>query len=207
MRNLILGLALPGVFVGLDVARADSLWERRDPYFAYLFKDTRARRVGDVLTVVVREITLFDGKEDRKMNKDTRTSALFNIAGKGQGTLGSAKAFSGNVDGVATSQREFNGKADYKSDRTFSDRMSVVVMDVLPNGNLVIEGYRRRLVANEEKSLRITGIVRPQDIGPDNIVQSQYIANFQVMYSGRGAESSYTNNGWFGRVLNKVWPF
>jgi flagellar L-ring protein precursor FlgH len=207
VRKLVLCLALPGLFGFVEASRAESLWEKRNPHFAYMFKDTRARRVGDVLTIAVREVTLFDGKEDRKMNKDTKASAFFDFKGKGQGATGTAKSFAANLDGTVTSQRELNGKADYKSDRTFSDRMSVVIVDVMPNGNLLIEGFRKRVVVNEEKVLRVTGIIRPQDIGADNIVQSQYIANFQVMYHGVGPETSYTNNGWLGRFVNKVWPF
>jgi flagellar L-ring protein precursor FlgH len=187
-------------------ARADSIWERRNPYFAYMHQDLRARQIGDLLTIVVREVTLFDGKEDRKLNKDTRANFLFNLSGSTQGGA-STRSFDADLEYQGTSQRQFNGKADYKSDRTFTDRMSVAVVDVLPNGVLVIEGIRKRVVATETKVLRVTGLVRPQDVGPDNIVQSQFIANFQVSYLGRGTDTDYTRHGWLGRIVNKIWPF
>ncbi len=196
-----------GIFGGAATAQGDSLWERRNPYTAYLFKDTRARRPGDILTVVVREATLFDGKEDRTMNKNTSAGSTLNV--KAGSTAGSvlARTFTGNYDALLTSQRALTGQADYKSDRTFLDRMSVMVVEVLPNGNLVIEGFRERVVANEKKILRVHGLVRPNDIGNDNIVESQFIANCTVTYQGRGAESSFINHGWLGRVMNHLWPF
>jgi flagellar L-ring protein precursor FlgH len=85
--------------------------------------------------------------------------------------------------------------------------MTVVVIGVAPNGNLLVEGYRQRILNREVRSLRVTGLVRPADIGPFNTVQSQYIGNFQVTYVGRGPESNYTNQGWGGRIINALWPY
>lgn len=207
MKPLRLVLGVLAVLAAVPALRADSLWERRNPYHAYLFKDTRARKVGDVLTVVIREATLFDGKEDRKMNKNTKAAALFSLKGAFSGTSGSGTSFSGDADGLVTSQRELTGKADYKSDRTFLDRMSVMVVGVMPNGNLIVEGYRERVVQYERKLLKVSGVVRPIDIGSDNAVESQFIANFEISYVGRGPESRFTNHNWLGKIVNVVWPF
>ena len=85
--------------------------------------------------------------------------------------------------------------------------MTVTVIDVLPNGNLLIEGTRRRVVSGEERMLRVSGMVRPSDITVNNLVESQFIANFQVSYGGKGTDSRFTNQGWFSRIVNHVWPF
>ena len=85
--------------------------------------------------------------------------------------------------------------------------MTVTVIAVLPNGNLVVEGFRQRVLNHEVRLLRVAGVVRPADISATNTVQSQYIADFIVHYTGRGPESSYTNHGWWGRALNVVWPY
>ena len=77
----------------------------------------------------------------------------------------------------------------------------------MPNGNLIVEGYRQRMITREMRTLKVMGIVRPADIGPLNTVQSQYLANLHITYDGRGPESSYTNQGWGGRIFNKIWPF
>lgn len=207
MKRFLLLLACLGMFVLEGASSADSIWERRTPYYSgMLFEDYRARHIGDVLTIVVNESTIFDGKEDRKMKKETKANNFLSLVMKFTGGA-SSRSFNGDMTGSSTSQRQFDGKSDYKSDRTFTDRMTVVVVDVMPNGNLVIEGYRKRLVAREERMLRVTGIVRPADISPFNVVQSQYVGNFQIAYTGKGAESSYINNGWFGRVMNAIWPY
>lgn len=202
MRRATLTLALLAFLGGALPVQAESLWQRRHPYTAYLFMDTRARQVGDVLTIVVREATLFDGKEDRKLNKEHKSTGLWSLGGffsAGEST----HSFSGQLEGEASSQKKLNGKADYKSDRTFLDRTSVVVVGVLPNGNLLIEEYRERVVANEKKLLHVSGIVRPMDIGAGNVIQSQYIANLVVSYTGRGVETRYTNPGWLGRIAER----
>jgi len=63
------------------------------------------------------------------------------------------------------------------------------------------------VVSGEERTIRVSGIIRPNDVGANDSVQSQYIANFTVEYFGKGQETSYMNNGWLGRAMNKLWPF
>lgn len=199
-------VALLGLAPTLQPARADSIWDRRNPEASHLFNDTRARRQGDLLTIQIRESTLFDGKEDRQMHKNTNLASVLSLKGSSSDET-TSRTFAGSLDGLATSQRQFDGKSDYKSDRNFTDRMTVRVVAVEPNGDLVIEGFRTRVVARENRVLRVTGIVRPVDIGPGNVVLSQYIANFEINYVGKGTESQYLNNGWLGTMMNYVWPF
>ena len=189
------------------IVRADDIWDRRDPNMAYLFHDYRARRVGDVLTISVEESTGADSQEKREMDK--KTAAGMAINGKGSSTaLGQAlRSFAYDLDLNSTSKRSFDGKANSTIDRKFTDRLSVVVVAVLPNGNLVVEGTRQRMITREMRTLRVFGILRPADIGPFNTVQSQYIANLRIFYEGRGPESSFTNQGFGGRIFNKLWPY
>ena len=84
----------------------------------------------------------------------------------------------------------------------FTDRLAVTVVDVLPNGNLVVEGYRSRVVQGEERVLRITGIVRPADVQVGNVIPSGSIANFRVSYLGRGPTTNTTKPGVLTRVAN-----
>ncbi len=181
---------------------ADSIWDRRDSRSAYLFVDNRARRTGDLLTVVVREVTDTKNNEDRKLDKDTATSGKFSFSGKTKRGDASAEMSSNH-----SSNRTFEGSSAFESDQQFKDQMTVTVTDVLPNGNLMIEGFRKRAVADETRLLRISGIVRPNDIEIGNIVESRFIANFNVTYEGKGVTSRFTNQGWLGRVGNKVWPW
>jgi flagellar L-ring protein precursor FlgH len=198
---------LLSAFLLPDRLCADNLWDRRDPYNSHLFYDYRARRVGDILTISIDETTGSDAQEIRAMEKNTNADMSF--GGKGSSTaLGKVlRSFAFDLDLNSSSARKFDGKNNSTIDRKFTDRMSVMVVAVLPNGNIVFEGCRQRLITRELRTLRITGIVRPADINGDNVVQSQFIANLFVSYEGRGPESAYTNQGWGGRIVNKLWPF
>lgn len=199
-------LALCTGLLTFSFVQADSLWERRDPRFANMFKDNRARLVGDLLTIVVRENTDIDNKDEREMQKETRTEGRFDVQGNSQGNrLG--RRFSANFRGAARSNREFDGKAEFSSDRRLLDGLTVTVVEVLPNDNLVIEGYRKRAITGDARIMRVSGVVRPADIGAGNTIRSQSIANFSVTYEGRGPEMSYTSNGWLGKIMNAIWPF
>jgi flagellar L-ring protein FlgH len=190
-----------------DIVRADNLWDRRDPNTMHLFHDYRARRVGDVLTVVIGEVTGSDAQETRGMEKKTAANSTSSATGS-TSALGSVlRSFGFDLTLDSASDRKFDGKANTTIQRNFNDKLSVVVIAVLPNGNLVVEGYRQRMIARELRTLRVMGIVRPADIGPFNSVQSQFLANLHISYDGRGPESSYMNNGWGGRIFNKLWPY
>lgn len=186
--------------------QADSIWDRRDQRSGYLFVDNRARRVGDLLTVVVREVTGASTSEERKLDKGHTDSGKFNFAGK-TSSNGASREAAADFSANQSSDRSFNGKSEYENDRKFLDQMTVTVVDVLPNGNLVIEGYRKRVVSNETRLLRISGVVRANDVDLKNSIESRLIANFNVAYEGNGVESRFTNQGWLGRVGNKVWPW
>ena len=195
-----------GAALVVSEVRADSIWERRDPTRAYLFVDTRARRVGDLLTIVIREETEIDQKEERALEKSSESGGLFKYNATATDGAGSHAA-SMDFDAAGSSSRKFDGKSEFSSQRELEDRMAVIVVDVLPNGNLLIEGSRRRVVSGEERMLCVSGIVRPIDIAPGNIVDSPFIANFQIAYRGKGVESKFTNQGWLNRIVNHVWPF
>lgn len=186
--------------------RGDSIWQRARPQNGFLFEDNYGRRVGDVLTVVIRENTGIDHEEERNMEKDTKLGSFLDFSGKTSGNS-SSKSATLNFNADLGSNRSIDGKAKFTSDRAFTDQMTVVVVAVQPNGNLVIDGIRRRVVSGEERTLHLTGIVRPMDIQPGNLVPSQAIGNFQIIYTGKGQESRFTNHNWFGHVMNYLWPF
>jgi flagellar L-ring protein precursor FlgH len=206
MKQRLLVLLIFVLLFGLSYASADHLWDRRVPNGAYLFMDNKARRVGDLLTIVIREGTNIENREQRNNEKKTKTNWLFNFAGSTTGNIGGRTA-SANATNDVESQRKLDGTAQYTSDRKFTDRMTVTVIQVLPNGNLVIEGTRDQTLQGENRTIKISGVVRPQDIGTGNTIESSYIANFQVTYRGKGIESAYTQQGWLGLIMNKLWPF
>lgn len=194
------------LLVGPTWASAESIWSRQSYRSSHLFVDIRARKVGDQLTITINEATDVNNKDKRQMDKKTATSFSTKIAGNSKGNTGDRK-FSADLSGSKNDDRSFEGESDYNSSRDFTDRMAVTVMDVMPNGNLVIEGSRTRFLGHESRTLRVSGVVRPDDIIQGNIVESRYIANFKIWYEGAGAEDSFTNQGWLGRRVNKLWPY
>lgn len=193
----------------LSVGRADSLWERRDPRYGFLFQDNRARSVGDTLIVTISETTVANDQDARNLTRTT--------SGSGQASVtvpsvvpGGAAAGAGGTTGTGSSlilplpsqntAMTFSGSAQNTTNRVFTDRMAVTVVDVMPNGNLVIEGYRSRVVGGEERVLRITGVARPADIGVGNVIPSGSVANFRISYLGRGPATRTTRPGILTRI-------
>lgn len=190
----------------LPAVYGDSLWDRRDARAAPLFSDTRARQVGDLLTVVISESTSVNERDQVQLRKEAKAGGLFNFKGNtAAGKL--ARDATVNMESGGSANRRFDGSSDVQNNRRFGDRMTVAVVDVQPNGNLVVEGRRKRQIGWETRTLRLTGVVRPIDIGSGNTIQSQSIANFQIGYEGHGPETNFTTQGYLSRALNYLWPF
>lgn len=201
-RFAVAALAL--VLGAMTVGRADSLWERRDPRYAFLFQDNRARSVGDTLIVTVTENTVANEQDQKTLARTTSGSGqiqtfdlLRTAAGNNNGGSNSLAQFPSQ-----TTNYQFAGSAQNTVSRVFTDRMAVTVVDVLPNGNLVLEGYRSRVVAGEERVLRITGVARPADVGVGNIIPSGSVANFRISYLGRGPSTQNNKQGFLTRLFS-----
>ncbi len=184
----------------------DSIWDRRDQRSGYLFMDNRARRIGDTLQVTVNESTGATNTEQRSMQKQTAASGKFDFAGS-TGSSSNGKQAAASVSADNSSDRSFQGSANFQSNRQLLDAMQLTVVDIHPNGNLVVEGFRDRIVQNEHRLIRVSGVVRPYDIDNTNSVSSQNIASFSIKYESGGPESRFTNQGWMGRIANKLWPY
>lgn len=181
---------------------AQSLWTHHVPKYESLFADTSARGIGDLVTIVIRETTDVQNRDQRSMDKNADTS--FNLDFSSTGDVGEGI---GTLDINKSSARAFDGSSQLSVAQELEDRITVQIIDKLPNGNLVLGGRRTRTVAGEIRTLVISGTVREVDIGPDNSIRSQHVANFQVCYEGNGPQTSFTRQGWAGRFMNKIWPF
>ncbi len=167
--------------------------------------DKTARRPGDVLTVLISES---QDVQNQESTDTTRESALdyqlasFNIA---------PNAFSVLPDLTASSSDEFRGLATVTKRGAFTARMAVLVVDVLPNGNLVVSGRREIRVDQETKLIEFTGIVRRFDVRADNTVASELVADARISYQGMGNVSHATNRRGLNRFLTEaiawLWPF
>jgi flagellar L-ring protein precursor FlgH len=181
-------------------SQAGSIWAKRSKNMKAVYADDVARQIGDVLTIKITENSKVDNKAKRDLQKETDRSTVFN------GELGKF-ADLGDFGMTATSDNELKSKADYKDERKFEDRITAVVMDILPNRNLVVMGSRSRNIAGDIQTIEVSGIVRPSDIAFDNTVKSEQIADFNLLSKNGGVSAPYTKPGWFGAILDAVWPF
>lgn len=190
-------------------AQSSSLWQRRDPNVVNQFADVKARRPGDLLVIRINEKSNVQNKDQRLLQKQNESSSdastTFNVAGDlGDGTGGL------DFEQDSSASRNFNGNTQYKSERAFVDQFTVTVIDVNPNGNLLVSGTRHVALEGDQRTLILTGIVRASDVMPDNSISSLKVADLDIRYdtTGKeGAEEKFINQGWLGRKLNRIWPY
>jgi len=167
---------------------AGSIWAKRDVHAKTLYADDVARKIGDVLTIQIAEDSKVDNKAKRDLQKETDRSSAFDGELGIDHILPSIPGFTMS----ATTANELKSKADYKDQRSFQDSVTVVVVDIMPNGNLVVTGTRDRSIAGDIQTIEVGGIVRPSDIAFDNTVQSAQVANFRIVSRNGGISATYT---------------
>ena len=187
-------------------AVAQSLWQNRTAAWSNPIGDLRAHLPGDILVVTIDQSTDVQNKDQRLLNKqgssDSSTNGSFGLSGLIGTAVGGAES-----EHATNANRSFNGDTQFKSERDFIDRFSVTVVDVLPNGNLLIAGNRHVTLDGDKRTLTLTGVVRSVDINPANSVSSRLVSQLEILYDSDGAESKFLNQGWLGKRLNRKWPF
>jgi flagellar L-ring protein precursor FlgH len=167
----------------------------------FLFEDYRARRVGDVLTVILMEQT------NASKKAGTTTKKASNVE------LPSPKLFGRHVTrgGVPILETSVNGKIDFagegdsRQSNSLKGNITVSVSQVLPNGNLVVRGEKLLYLNQGSEVVRIRGIVRPVDISANNSIYSNQIANAEITYKGKGVIADSNEAGWLTRFFNSKW--
>jgi flagellar L-ring protein precursor FlgH len=188
------------VLCSATCSQAGSIWARRDKNMRDFYADDVARNIGDILTIRISEDSKVDNKAKRDLKKETDRSTAFN------GEIGSFVDV-GDFGMSADSTNELKSKADYKDERKFVDSMTVVVMDIQPNRNLVVMGTRNRNIAGDIQIIEVSGIVRPSDIAFDNTVESKRVADFRIVTKHAGIAAPYNRPGWLGRIFDIISPF
>ncbi len=209
MRNKVtLVLVATGFVLCLAAcSQAGSIWAKRDKNMKALYADDVARQIGDVLTIKITEDSKVDNKAKRDLKKEAERSTTFNgelgITTPNHNILPRIPGFTME----AQSTNELKSKADYKDERKYTDRITVVVVDVLPNRSLVVMGSRGRNIGGDIQVIEISGIVRPSDIAFDNTVKSEQVADFRIVVRNTGVSTPYTKPGWLGRIFDIICPF
>ncbi len=194
-----------------------SLYEARSSFNSF-FIDTKARKVGDIVTVQISESATATNSADTKTGRtsslqagiDTlfgtedwyRNKVLDNIPSK----LPKPDPF-GNPSVKGSMTSDFDGSGSTSRSGDLSAFITCRVSRVLPNGNLKIVGSREVLVNHETQMIILSGIIRPRDIGDDNIILSTFVSDAKIAYSGSGIVNDRQRPGWLANLLNSVWPF
>ncbi|MBI3868677.1 MAG: flagellar basal body L-ring protein FlgH [Verrucomicrobia bacterium] len=202
-------LAIAVASLAFLLARADAA----DPVFTdvnysrSMFADRRAFAAGDLLSIVVQE-------------NSTATKDVSTTTGKKSSTDASIDTFLWSPSksklltkgGVLpamkwSSKNDFDGSGKINNTEKIVARVEVVVKDVLPNGNLVVEGKRQTAFSGETQDIVLRGLVRQADVTANNTVFSYQVADATINIVSKGAASNSTRKGWFTRVWDKVSPF
>jgi len=169
-----------------------------------LFEDTRAHRVGDILTIVLTESTNATKKATTTTSKATKLDTGAPTLFGSPVTLGGKSLLNASVD----SSSDFSGSGDSAQSNTLSGTISVTVAKVFPNGNMLVRGEKRLVLNQGEEYVKVSGIVRPVDVSSDNSVASTQLADAHIAYSGKGAVADSNAMGWLARFfIGKFWPF
>lgn len=173
---------------------------RHARFGASLFSDRRAMEVGDIITVVLTERTAARKDADTQIQKNSSTAisdgtVLGNEVHKGGLSLGSSLG----------GERAFNGAAESSQSNSLSGSIAVSVVEVLPNGLLRVRGEKWLQLNRGSEYVRLTGLVRQEDLGPNNSVASTRLADARIGYSGTGELAASNRMGWLSRFFNSGW--
>lgn len=183
-------------------AGAASLYKEARRGSAGLYSDFKAKKVGDVITILIVESNsaseVSQSGTSKSHDMDFRLTHLFGAGSKlfpgEEGDDLTRLRFSGDND--------FDGQASTKNAGSVKAQLSATVKEVLPNGNLLVEGRRTIYVNKEQKNIVLSGVVRPQDVTKNNTVLSTYIADAAITFEGFGEVTDQARPGFLSRLLN-----
>ena len=175
------------------------------PYYVNnIYSDSKAHRVGDIISVILNEKTQAkkNAKTELKKDNESNLNAVTGFGGVPVSVNGESLQF-----GIS---QDSNFKGDSKADQgnSLSGNISVHVLRVLPNGNLMIRGEKWLTLNNGDEYIRLTGVIRSKDISSNNTIVSNKVANARIQYAGTGSFADTNEQGWLTKFFNSSWwPF
>ena len=170
-------------------------------YVNNIYSDSKAHRVGDIISVILSESTQAQKNAKTELKKEN-SATLDPIIGFG----GTAVNFKGNPVQFGFNQAsDFSGDSKTNQGNSLSGHISVHVLRVLPNGNLMIRGEKWMSLNNGDEYIRLTGVIRAQDIGSGNTIISSKIANARIQYAGTGTFADTQEQGWLSSFFTSSW--
>ena len=191
-------LALPTSVPVVAAPANGGIFQVSDGYAA-LYEGTRARRVGDPLTIVLVERTSASKSAASKLD----SGGGFSITPPSTGNLSLFKSTDASMSG----SRNFNGSGSADQANALSGEVSVTVAAVYPNGTMLIQGQKRVTLNRGDEFVQIKGIVRVADIDANNRVPSTRVADARIAYTGKGDVARASRQGWLSRFFSVISPF
>jgi flagellar L-ring protein precursor FlgH len=183
----------------------NSLWK---PGARTFFRDQRARRVGDILKVSINinDTVNMDNKTEHIRKNQTKDSAT-NILGIERRLQKNLPTFNPTSLLNVSGNDDIVGEGKISRSEAVKTQIAAIVTQILPNGNLIIKGHQEVRVNFELREVKVEGIVRPEDISSENIINSDLIAEARISYGGRGNISNLQQPRYGNQVLDVIYPF
>jgi flagellar L-ring protein precursor FlgH len=166
-----------------------------------LYSDVTARRVGDIITVVLSENTNATKSAGTTTSRESNVDVQPTIGLGGNPIRIGREAIQLGVDAGS----DFSGDAQAIQRNSLQGNISVTVVDVLPNQNLIIRGEKWLTLNNGDEYIRLTGVIRPADVSPSNEIESTKVANARIQYSGTGSFARAQEKGWLTDFFSSTW--
>jgi len=161
-------------------------------------------QVGDLITVLLNESTQSARSQNSNLDRKTINTALPTGFGN---KLGQVPILNGIQNSIAGSEVASNGTGKAAQEASLSGSIAVTVVEILSNGNLMVRGEKKLGLAEGTEVIQVSGVIRPQDVGPNGQVQSLRLANAQISYRGTGDLNEASKAGWGTSLMYKWWPF
>lgn len=178
-----------------------------------LFNDARAHRVGDIITIALSENMTAKKKDEAKYDKsnaqDYGITTPLSVTTPNNLVGDLVKGVASPLEGLGFgygSESSFSGKSDVKQNSSLSGSIAVTVVEVIPNGNLVVRGEKWITIHDGDEVVQFAGIIRPEDIQPDNTITSEKVADVRLVYKDVGMAGDTARSGIGTQWLNKYWP-
>ncbi|MCP5053687.1 MAG: flagellar basal body L-ring protein FlgH [bacterium] len=183
-----------------------SLW-RTNSKFAKIYTDPKASGINDIVTIQISETSSASNKAELTTSKKTSINmGITNLLGlETQANLNSG--FDNTSMFNSSTDNSHEGEGETTRESTLTAYITGRVIDVMTNGNLVIQAKKEVMVNKEKQIAVLTGIIRPRDISYNNVVQSNNISDMQIKFTGKGPVSRTAKRGWLSWLINTIWPF
>jgi flagellar L-ring protein precursor FlgH len=183
-------------------------------YSDNFFGRGRNSRVGDLITVVLDESTRAGREQKGSVSRDAKNNVIpEGLVSKAQNMALPTKILGTTLAGVFKGVNlndaniKSSGEGTANQTATLTGAVSVTVVEVLANGNLMVRGEKQLALTEGAEVIQVSGIIRPDDVSPNNMVQSRRLANAQIAYLGTGDMANAVKPGWGTSALLKLWPF